>query len=76
MEGSKLLKSLYFQNSRTQASDLKGLSKCVGQSKKKDSHEDILVRDFFFKHQEIRKRFFCVLFLVWLCCVACKISVS
>lgn len=47
MEGSKLLKSLCFQNSRTQASDLKGLSKCVGQSKKKDSHEDILLRDFF-----------------------------
>ena len=76
MEGSKLLKRLYrpyFQNSRTQASGLKGLSKCVGQSKKKDSYEDILLRDFF-KHQEIRKRFFCVLF--WLCRVACKISVS
>lgn len=49
MEGSELLKRLYrscFQNSRTQASDLKGLSKCVGQSKKKDSYEDILLTDF------------------------------
>ena len=49
MEGSELLKRLYrpcFQNSRTQASDLKGLSKCVGQSKNKDSYEDILLRDF------------------------------
>lgn len=49
MEGNELLNRLYrprFQNSRTQASDLKGLSKCVGQSKNKDSYEDILLRDF------------------------------